>query len=187
MVGRGVSSRRHEARPVLQTGLVLIMGPAAKLDVVDVVRPTPRVRGSMVKLDLPLGIASVAFAVGERASPIVPLEHLPAGSGGDGTRFSAALLPARSRLLGECCFLLFRFGQQRVQCSIEDHSRVAVPDLVTQKILELNELVSSFLSNRDLELVAPWRKGDGPGLSLCRDHDRAAGFWERRACMRRFD
>jgi hypothetical protein len=164
MVGRGVSSRCHEPRPVLQVGFVLIVGPAAKLDVVDLVRPALCVRNSVVKLDLPGGRATSTFGVNEDTSPLIPLKHLPAVSSRNRARLDTALLPAHSRSFGQRSLLLSRFSQQRIQCPLEDFARVAVRDLVTQKILKLSKLVSSFLPNGNLKLVTPGRKGDGPRL-----------------------
>jgi hypothetical protein len=133
MVGRGVASRCDEKLSVLQVGLVLIVASAAELDVVDVVRSAPSVRYPVVKLDLPCGRATSTFGVNEDASPLIPLEHLPASSSGDRARLGAALLPTQSRSFGERSFLLFRFGQQRIQRPIENLGRVAVRDLVTEQ------------------------------------------------------
>jgi hypothetical protein len=47
------ASDLHKKRPVLQVGLVLVVGSAAKLDVVHAVRSAPRVWDAMVELNLP--------------------------------------------------------------------------------------------------------------------------------------
>ena len=92
-----VVSCSHEAGPVLQHRLVLVVASATELDVADFVRAAPRVRGSMVKLNLPRGIASPSSGVGESAPPVVPLEDLPASSSGDRASLGTALLPTGSR------------------------------------------------------------------------------------------
>jgi hypothetical protein len=114
MVGRRAASLCHELRSVLQVRFVLIVGSAAELDVVGVVRSAPRVWDSVVELDLPCGGASAAFGVDEGASTFVSLEYLSAGLSGNCARLGFALLPTRSRFLGERCLLLLRFDQERV-------------------------------------------------------------------------
>jgi hypothetical protein len=116
----------------------------------------------MVELDLPTGLASSTLGIDVPASSLVPLEHPAPDVCGDGSSIAAPLWALRPRFVGDRCFLLFGFSQQRVQRSLDKLSRVAVRNLVTQQVLELGELVPGVLADRDLKLVAPGRKGNGP-------------------------
>jgi hypothetical protein len=100
----------HEKGPVLQFRFVLIVGSAAELDVVGVVRAASCVRYPGVKLDLPSGRATAAFGVDESASPLISVEHLPASLGGNRAGLATALLLSSVRPVRERRLPLFRFG-----------------------------------------------------------------------------
>lgn len=111
------------------------------------------------KLQTPRFVAAMPVRTDEGATSLVPGPHLAADGRRDRPNPIGELGLARAGGLRDRGLLLEDLGQERVERSLDDGSRVAVGDLVGEQILQLLEFSVGVFAQGDLEFVATGREG----------------------------
>ena len=129
---------------------MLVVLPAQDPDVGHRVVPAHAHGLHMVELEEPAFLAPPPAAIDERTSPAIPVEHRPSHGGGDAARApGAGPGPAGLARLAEA--LCEEALGQRIHGAFDDVGEIPVGHLVTDKLLELPELVDLAPARRELD------------------------------------
>ena len=144
--------QQRQSTPEVLLRLVHVVRATPELDVLDRGRTTNGVGTHVVKLEEPaLGTAPVRSD--ERAPATVAPPHLPPHGGRNVARARRGR-SARTWTLGRRQLGPFEIGREERQRPIEDGSRVASRDRVTEQVLDSTELVVRLTRDHELHLVA---------------------------------
>ncbi len=155
--------QQRQSSPEILLRLVQVVRSTPQFDVLDRRLTTDSMGFNVMELEEPaLGTAPVRPH--ERAPAAVALPHLPPHGGRNVTR-TRRDRSARTWMLGRRQLGSLEIRHEERQRPIEDGSRVASRDRVTQQVLSSAELVVRLTRDRELHLVA---------LGSQRRHDRRA-------------
>jgi hypothetical protein len=149
-------SKEHAASTGPLVSLVLIMRPAAQLNVVIRRRPAVRVRHHVVELE-EASLAAATFSALERAAAAVPSPDSALHRRRNVTRLSDASTRGTRALRGSH-FGPLQMLDEQCQRPIEDCCRIAVRHRMPQEILRAAQFVVCLAADGELHFVALGRE-----------------------------